>query len=823
MYPHPSLPLQGEGGGIRNWRTMKVSLNWIKDYVEIRMELKDLVDLLTMAGLEVEGTTSVGEGFEKVVVAEIQSVQRHPNADRLSLVEAKTHRETFSIVCGATNIRGGQKVPLALVGARLPNGVEIKRSKIRGVTSDGMLCSEIELALGQDASGIMILPPHVPLGADLGEALGLKDTILDISITPNRPDWLCVIGVAREIAALTHQRVKYPRPTVTDRGEEIHQKTSVTILDQDLCPRYVARMIEEVKIGLTPQWMSHRLERVGIRSINNVVDVTNYVMMEYGQPLHAFDFEFLEGGRIIVRRAKEGEEFITLDGVKRTLDGEMLMICDGAKPVAIAGVMGGLNSEIKEDTKRVLLESAYFNPAGNRRTSKKLGLETEAAYRFGRGIDFGGCLVAANRATQLIQELAGGRVVEGVVDVYPTPITPSPIRLSVKKVRQILGTEVSAERVRNCLEDLELEVRGGDGDVLVVTPPSFRGDLEREIDLIEEVARLDGYEKIPLTLPKGPPSSEERSKESLVERKAIDTLIYHGYHEVINYSFTSPTSWDRIGLPSDDPRRQHLRILNPLTEDFSVMRTTLIPGLMETVRHNVSRKNSNLKLFELKKVFPPQAGERLPKEVKFLAGLAMGFERDPHWAFSPRLVDFYDIKGCVEDLLDGLQIKEAMFSKADDIPYLHPGKASKVILDHEVLGVLGEVHPQVLGHYEVHETVYLFEMDFSKMVKWAGEGRRFQPLPKFQAVYRDLSIVVDKALEAERVVEAIRAFRQPFVEEVALFDIYQGPPIPEGKKGVSYRIRYQTNDRTLTDEEVNRYHEKLLSRLREVFQLDLRQ
>ena len=823
MYPHPSLPLQGEGGGIRNWRTMKVSLNWIKDYVEIRMELKDLVDLLTMAGLEVEGTTSVGEGFEKVVVAEIQSVQRHPNADRLSLVEAKTHRETFSIVCGATNIRGGQKVPLALVGARLPNGVEIKRSKIRGVTSDGMLCSEIELALGQDASGIMILPPHVPLGADLGEALGLKDTILDISITPNRPDWLCVIGVAREIAALTHQRVKYPRPTVTDRGEEIHQKTSVTILDQDLCPRYVARMIEEVKIGLTPQWMSHRLERVGIRSINNVVDVTNYVMMEYGQPLHAFDFEFLEGGRIIVRRAKEGEEFITLDGVKRTLDGEMLMICDGAKPVAIAGVMGGLNSEIKEYTKRVLLESAYFNPAGNRRTSKKLGLETEAAYRFGRGIDFGGCLVAANRATQLIQELAGGRVVEGVVDVYPTPITPSPIRLSVKKVRQILGTEVSAERVRNCLEDLELEVRGGDGDVLVVTPPSFRGDLEREIDLIEEVARLDGYEKIPLTLPKGPPSSEERSKESLVESKAIDTLIYHGYHEVINYSFTSPTSWDRIGLPPDDPRRQHLRILNPLTEDFSVMRTTLIPGLMETVRHNVSRKNSNLKLFELKKVFPPQAGERLPKEVKFLAGLAMGFERDPHWAFSPRLVDFYDIKGCVEDLLDGLQIKEAMFSKADDIPYLHPGKASKVILNHEVLGVLGEVHPQVLGHYEVHETVYLFEMDFSKMVKWAGEGRRFQPLPKFQAVYRDLSIVVDKALEAERVVEAIRAFRQPFVEEVALFDIYQGPPIPEGKKGVSYRIRYQANDRTLTDEEVNRYHEKLLSRLREVFQLDLRQ
>ena len=802
---------------------MKVSLNWIKDYVEVRMGLKEMTNLLTMAGLEVEGATSVGEGLEKVVVAEILSIRRHPNADRLSLVEAKTDRETFSIVCGATNIKEGQKVPLALVGARLPNGVEIRRSKIRGVASDGMLCSEIELALGRDASGIMILPGSFPLGVELGEALGLKDTVLDISVTPNRPDCLCVVGVAREIAALTHQRVKYPGSSLTNQGEEIGQKTSVTILDHDLCPRYVARMVESVKIGPTPGWMSNRLESVGIRSINNVVDVTNYVMMEYGQPLHAFDFELLEGGRIVVRRAKEGEEFVTLDGVKRTLDGEMLMICDAAKPVAIAGVMGGLNSEIKEETKRVLLESAYFNPAGNRRTSQRLSLETEAAYRFGRGIDYGGCLVAANRAIQLIHELAGGRVVEGVVDAYPVPMTPSPIRLSVKKIHQVLGTEVSAARAKDYLEDLELEVRGGGQDFLVVTPPSFRGDLEREIDLIEEVARLDGYEKIPLTLPQGPPSSEGRSKEFVVERKAIDTLLYHGYHEAITYSFTSPASWDMIGLPSDDPRRHHLRILNPLTEDLSVMRTTLIPGLMETAGYNVSRKNSNLRLFELRKVFFPHEGERLPKEVKFLAGLAMGFDRDPHWAFSPRSVDFYDVKGCVEDLLENLQVHGATFHRAEDVPYLHPGKASRVMVDHEVLGVLGEVHPQVLGHYELHGAVYLFELDFSKMVKWAGEGRGFQPLPKFPAVYRDLSIVVDRDLEVEKVMEAIRSFHQPFVAEVAVFDIYQGPPIPAGKKGISYRIRYQANDRTLTDEEVNEYHEGLLSRLKKVFELDLRQ
>ena len=802
---------------------MKVSLNWLKDYVEIRMGLKELVNLLTMAGLEVEETISMGEGLEKVVVAEIRSIRKHPNADRLLLVEVKTPQETFSIVCGATNIREGQKVPLALIGARLPNGIEIKRSKIRGVPSEGMLCSEIELALGQDASGIMILPTHVPVGVDLGEAMGLKDTILDISITPNRPDCLCVMGVAREIAALTHQKVKYPTHSLSDRGEEIHQKTSVTVLDQDLCPRYVARMIDGVKIGPSPHWMSDRLEKGGIRSISNVVDVTNYVMMEYGQPLHAFDFELLEEGRIVVRRAKEGEEFVTLDGVKRTLDKEMLMICDGVKPVALAGVMGGLNSEIKEDTQKVLLESAYFNPAGNRRTSKKLGLETEAAYRFGRGIDYGGCLSAANRAAQLIQELAGGRVLEGVVDAYPVTIKPRPIRLSIKKIHQVLGTEVSAKQVRNYLEDLELEIRGEDEDILVVTPASFRGDLEREIDLIEEVARLDGYERIPITIPKGPPSSEERSKEFLVERKVIDTLIYHGYHEVITYSFTSPDSWDVMGLPLHDPRRQHLRILNPLTEDLSVMRTTLIPGLLETARYNVSRKNSNLKLFELKKVFFPQEGERLPKEVKFLVGLAMGFDRDPHWAFSPRPVDFFDIKGCVEDLLDALKIRGLKFDKAEGIPYLHPGKASKVLLDHDVLGVLGELHPQMLGHYEIHGRGYLFEMDFSKMVQWAGEEKRFQSLPKFPEVYRDLSVVVDKTLESERVMEAIRTFRQPFVEEVSLFDIYEGPPIPEGKKGISYRIRYQANDRTLTDEEVNQYHEKILTRLKEVFSLELRQ
>ena len=801
---------------------MKVSLSWLKDYVEIRMEIKELINLLTMAGLEVEGAISTGEGFEKVIVAEIGSIRKHPNADRLSLVEAGTGKERFAIVCGATNIKEGQRVPLALAGARLPNGVQIKRSKIRGVPSEGMLCSEIELGLGRDATGIMILPPSTPLGMNFGEALGLKDTILDISITPNRPDGLCVMGVAREVAALTHQRMRYPLVSVAETGETIHRKTSVALLDPDLCPRYVARMIEEVKIGPSPSWMRDRLEKVGIRSINNVVDVTNFVMMECGQPLHAFDFELLEEGRIVVRRAQEGEEFITLDGVKRILDGEMLMICDGVKPVAIAGVMGGLNSEIKQDTKVVLLESAYFNPSGNRRTSRKLGLETEAAYRFGRGIDYGGCLFAANRAAQLIQELAGGKVVEGVIDAYPKPIQPRSIRLSVRRIGEILGTETSVKQVKGYLEDLQLDVRAEDEEILVVAPPSFRGDLEREIDLIEEVARMDGYERIPLTLPKGPPSSEERNEVFVVEKKAMEVLLQHGYHEVVTYSFTSPASGDLIALAPDDSRRKHVRILNPLTEDFSGLRTSLIPGLLEIARYNISRKNSNLKLFELKKVFFPQEDDRLPKEVKYLVGLALGVDRDPHWAFSPRTVDFYDIKGCVEDLFEALQVKGIKFDRAEDIPYLHPGKASRILFEGEVLGVLGEVHPQVLGNYEIRDKAYLFEIDFETMVKGRREGKRFRPLPKFPAVYRDLSMVVDDALEAERVVEAIWTFREPFIDEVQLFDIYRGSPVPEGKKGVSCRIRYQASDRTLTDEEVNQHHEKVISQLKEIFQAELR-
>ena len=803
---------------------MKVSLNWLKDYVNIQMEMKELAHLLTMAGLEVEGVHSVGEGLEHVIVAEIVSVRKHPNADRLTLVEAKTGRGTVPIVCGATNIQAGQKVPLALVGARLPNGVVIKKSKIRGETSEGMLCSEIELALGRDASGILILPPEAPLGVNLGEALQVSDTVLDISVTPNRPDCLCVMGIAREIAALSHQKMRTPHLALTDTRGDIEQRTSVTILDPDLCPRYVARMIEGVTIGPSPAWMKNRLEKVGVRSINNVVDVTNYVMMECGQPLHAFDFDVLEEERIVVRRAREGEVFVTLDGVERRLNSQVLMICDGVKPVGIAGVMGGLNSEIRENTRTVLLESAYFNPMGNRRAAISLGLDTEASYRFGRGIDHGGVLFAANRAAELIQALAAGKTVEGVIDAYPTPIPSRLILMSVPKTNQILGTEITAEAMQAYLEALELRVEREDSRLLRVVPPSFRGDLEREIDLVEEIARMDGYEKIPVTLPKGPPaiSSEDKSKESIAEKRVLDVLLHHGYYEVINTSFTSPTSLEALALPSKDPRRRHLPIVNPLSEDLAVLRTSLIPGLMATARYNMAWKNSNLRIFELKRVFLPQEGESLPMERKVLTGLATGFDRDPEWSSSPRPVDFYDVKGCIEDLLETLQIQETRFDRAEDIPYLHPGKALRVFVGEEALGVLGEVHPRTMDQCEIPGKAYLFEMDFQEMVKRMQEKRQWMPLPKFPVVYRDLSLVIDDGVEVGRVIVAIQDLRHPLIDDITLFDVYRGAPIPEGKKGVSCRIRYQSDDRTLTDEEVNQHHEKVITRLREVFQAELR-
>ena len=560
---------------------MLVSLKWLRDYVDVDVPAAELAERLTMAGLEVDALNEKGPAFRGVRVARILSLKPHPDADYLSLCEVTTGESTYPVVCGAGNIRVGDTVPLALVGATLPGDLVIRSSRIRGEVSEGMLCSEEELGIGADTSGIMILPPDLPLGGELEEVLNLGDAVLDIGVTPNRADCLSIVGVAREWAAIAGKELRYPATDVIENDEDIREITSVSILDSDLCPRYTARIIKNARIGPSPLWIRQRLEAVGLRPINNIVDVTNFVMMELGQPLHAFDFRFLEEGRIVVRRSREGEQFISLDGKERTLQADTLMICDGVKPVAIGGVMGGLNSEIQPDTDTIFLESAYFNPSSIRKTSRELAMGTDAAFRFERGIDPEGVIRALNRAARLIAEVSGGTLCKGVIDEYPQKIrTVKGIPLRLRRVKDILGIAVPAEEIIRTLKSLEMTVESAGEGRFAVTPPTCRVDIAREIDLIEEIVRLHGYDRVPATLPGVSVITGISDGKRSVEGRLREIMTGAGYTEVINYSFISPNAVDQLGLGEADERRSHLRIQNPLTEEQAVLRTTMTYSLM---------------------------------------------------------------------------------------------------------------------------------------------------------------------------------------------------------------------------------------------------
>lgn len=782
----------------------------------------ELAELLTMAGLEVEGVEEVGLELEAVEVAQIASISPHPQADRLSLCRVRVGEEVLSIVCGARNMKEGDKVALALVGAQLPSGMRIKRSKIRGEISEGMMCSEAELGLATNSEGIMILPPEAPIGAPLTDFLNLRDHILEVSLTPNRGDCLGMVGIAREVAALTGGMFHPPVPQLREGEERVGDSVQVSILDPDLCPRYSARLINGVRISSSPLWLRTRLERAGVRSINNVVDVTNYVMLEYGQPLHAFDFDRLGGGEIVVRRAGEGEIFCALDGVERVLDRDTLMICDTAIPVAIGGIMGGLNSEIQGDTSRVLLESAYFSPVGIRRTSKALGLQTESSYRFERGVDPEGVMPASLRAVVLIAEITGGEVAKGVIDCYPSPLPRSEIGLRWAKVNALLGMKLEREEVKEILKSLRIEVKEDKGEEWVVSPPTYRGDITREIDLIEEIGRLKGYDSIPVQTPKMWVLPFRKRREEEMEERAKGVLVGLGFYEVITYSFISPQSIQILGLPDDDPRLRPLALLNPLTEEQSVMRTTLLPGLLGTARYNLSHKNRDLKIFELREIYSPKEGEGLPEESKSLAGLVMGAFTGGGWSVSPKEVDFYDVKGCVERLLVELGASSPTFTTGEGIPYLHPSMGAVIRLQGEGVGVLGELHPEVAEAYDLPSGVYIFELDLLPLLSFFRREIEFTPLPRFPSVDRDVAVVVDEQMSAEEIAEVIRGVGNRFMESVDVFDYYRGDPIASGQKGLALRIGYRSPERTLIDEEVNGFHHEVLERLKEVPGLKIR-
>ena len=790
---------------------MLVSLKWLKDYINFDLTAQELADRLTMAGLEVDEIKTITPKFSGVVVAEILSVSPHPKADKLSLCSVADGIETYPVVCGAKNIKAGDVVPLAKVGAVIPGGYTIKSTVLRGEKSDGMLCSEVELEIGDDASGIMQLPTGMTLGMTLETALDLGDTVLDVSITPNRSDCLSMIGMAREVAALTGGKIKIPSMQIEETGEDVGSLSSVTIVDADLCPRYSARMIKNVKIGDSPVWMKVRLEAAGMRAINNVVDVTNFVMLEMGQPLHAFDFRFLEEGRIVVRKSKDGEEFISLDEKSHVLPAGTVLICDGKKPVAIGGIMGGLNSEVKEDTQVIFLESAYFNPSSIRRSARRLAMPTDAAFRFERGIDPEGVIRALNRAAQLISLFSGGAVCKNYIDAYPLKIQAvQNIPLRLDRIREIVGMAIAAEDVMRILKSLDMTVLDEGGGKYLVTPPTFRVDIEREIDLIEEVVRMYGYDRVPVTVPAVSVKEMDVISRLALEERIRQLLTGGGYSEIINYSFTTPASAEELLLPPDDERRRFVVIKNPLTEDQSVMRTTMSYGLLETLKKNMNNASFNLKIFEIGRIFLKRGDGDLPEEKNILAGLLSGKTSEDLWGLKVN-VDFYDLKGCLENIFYDLKLEKRRYRAEISEPFLHPGQSCFLYVNDTKIGFMGQVHPEVLEKMDIRSTAYLFEINLDVLEKQLNPRIHYMEVSKFPAVTRDVAFVIPLSMEADKMLEIVLSQREDLLENVGIFDIYAGKGLEEGTKSLGLRFSYRAPDRTLTDAEINSIHERIVN------------
>ncbi len=792
---------------------MIVTYNWLKEFIDFDLTPESLSDLLTMLGLEVEGIKNLGSGMDDIVVAVVEEKNEHPNADKLSVCKVNNGRELLTIVCGAHNFKSGDKVALAQIGAVLPGEFRIKRSKIRGVESFGMLCSEKELALSDDSAGIMVLPPDAPIGEPLFAVLGLKDTIFEIGLTPNRADCLSVRGIAREIAAKLSIGLKDPGDEVVTAFTSIDEIVSVVVEDPELCPRYAARFIADCKIGPSPGWLVRRLQAVGMRSINNVVDVTNYVLMELGHPLHAFDFDLLDGEKIIVRRATEGEVCKTLDGQERRLLSSDLTIRDSQKIVALAGIMGGGNSEINDGTTNVLLESACFNPYTIRRTSKRLGIHSESSHRFERGADVNIILKALDRAASLIADLAGGKVARGVIDVYPEEVKANLIPFRIEKANKLLGLDLSPDEVQRLFYNLGFTSQLVEPDLLNVTVPTFRVDLEREIDLVEEVARLNGYDKIPETMPRVEIFSDRPTRRQILEKRVRELLVGQGLSEVINYSFIHPSSFDRILLPSDDYRRTTVKIMNPLNEEQSVMRTTLLPGILETAARNFSFRLMTQQIFEMRRVYLPEADSELPEEPLYLSGLLTGSRNREGWNQERESVDFFDAKGIVENIFKLLDITSISFGKGTLENFYHPGKACNFYHNDLQVGSLGEIHPDISEKYGLEQTAIYFEINFEKLISIGTKTLTALAPSRYPDTFRDIALLVDDRMEAGTVIETIKNIKVREMEDVELFDQYKGPNIAEGHKSLAFRIRYRSYERTLTDDEVNSMHQRVIDNL----------
>ena len=790
---------------------MKVPLSWLKEYVNITVPVKELAHRVTMAGTEVAEIATVG-GWENCYVGYVTKVEPHPNADRLTLCSVDIGGEQMKVVCGAPNVAESQKIAFAKVGAELFNThsgkVEpLKAARIRGIVSEGMICSDRELSIGDDHTGILVLPDDAPIGIPLTDYLG--DHVLDLDVTPNRPDCLSVLGVAREVAALTGPKVREPDCTYLEGCEPIENLASAEIADPDLCYRYTASIITGIKIGPSPRWLQDRLLKVGMRPINNVVDITNFVMLEYNQPLHAFDFNRLKEGRIVVRRARLGEVLVSLDGVERKLSPSMLVIADAEHPVALGGVIGGAHTEMTEATTDVFLESASFNPANNRRTAQALGLSTEATTRFEKGLRPELAPIALRRATYLISEISGGAVARGILDVFPChgQYTQS-LSFTMERLQKVLGVSWRMERVENVLSSLGFTCEEISDDTLKVIIPYWRSDINVEDDLVEEIARIVGYEEIPTTALSTPiPQYQPQHLRELKER-VKDLLVGCGMQEVITYSVTSLEELGAVNALETDA--MPVKLANPMSTQQEYLRTTLRGSLLSTLATNSHHEEGPVRMFESGRVYLPREDD-LPEEREVVAGVMLGPRWETHWLTNEDEMGFDDAKGVVEKLLDELGISAAITAASD--PALHPGKGARVTAGTTELGIVGEVHPTVAERFGSEGgAVAMFELDLENLLTVIPQrGRRYELIGRFPSATRDLSVLVDQDVPAARIQEIIT--KQRLVVRALLFDVYTGENIPTGKRSLAYHIYFQSPDRTLTSEEVNRAIQSVLSSL----------
>ncbi|MCR4757234.1 MAG: phenylalanine--tRNA ligase subunit beta [Butyrivibrio sp.] len=805
---------------------MDASLSWLKAYVpDLDESDQTILDALTLSGTKGEGFHRLDKNLEKIVVGQIDKIEQHPDADKLVICQVNIGTEKIQIVTGAQNMKEGDKVPVVLDGGRVagghdgsPNpegGIKIKAGKLRGIESHGMICSIEELGSSRDfypdapEEGLYILPEDTEIGADAVEILGLHDTVFEFEVTSNRVDCYSILGIARETAATFRLPFKAPEVVVEETSDKAEDFISVEIKDPDLCSRYCARVATDVKIGPSPEWMQRRLASCGVRPINNIVDITNYVMLEYGQPMHAFDLSTIAGNKIIVKRAKDGEKFITLDGQERTLDSEVIMICDGEKEVAIGGIMGGENSMITEQATTVLFEAATFNGPNIRKSSKRVGLRTDASGLFEKGLDPANALDAINRACQLVVELGCGKVVHGVVQVG-LPIAPlKRIPLEADRINKLLGTDISKDEM---IEILKREEVGYDVATDEVIIPSFRQDLNQMCDIAEEVARFFGYDKIPTTLPKNSATTGGISFKMRVEKKAREVAQFCGFSQGYTYSFESPKVFDKLLLPEDAKERQAIKISNPLGEDFSIMRTIPLNGILTSLATNYNRRNKDVRLYEMGNIYVPKSLPltELPDERM---QLTLGFYGEG---------DFYSMKGAVEEFLDSVHMLDKLtYDPNAGKSFLHPGRQANIVYDGEVIGYLGEVHPAVCDNYDIDTRVYVAVIDMPHVVEHAAFDTIYTGIAKFPAVTRDLSMVVPKNVLAGDIEKMIRQRGGKKLESLELFDIYEGAQIKEGFKSMAYSLSFRDKEKTLEDEEVAAAMKKILNGL-ESLNIELR-